>query len=168
VFLGFSLKGFLKMERYVEWEFIGRQGMERYVEWEFIGRQRKDNFLAAEAVAIIMDEDDCVPAVVTADIAKRAAERLGDGFDGQSVLALVENCRFWRVEKKKERPPILRSSEVVQALFDPAGDASTFAERRAFANAGAFGAAWAHLTDEKRLWLIEWAKKYGAEIRTGK
>jgi hypothetical protein len=143
--------------------------MERYVEWEFIiGRQRKDNFLAAEAIAIIMDEDDCVPAVVTADIAKRAADRLGSGYNAESVLTLTAGCRFWRVEKVKERPPILRSSEVVQALFDPAGDASTFAERRACANAGAFGAAWAHLTDEKRLWLIEWAKKYGAEIRSGK
>jgi hypothetical protein len=140
--------------------------MERYIEWEFTGRASKNNFLAAEAVAIVMDENDYVPAVVTFGIAQLAAERLGDGFDGQSVLALVENCRFWRVQK--ETPPILRSSEVVQALFDPAGDASTFAERRACANAGAFGAAWAHLTDEKRLWLIEWAKKYGAEIRTGK
>jgi|694.fasta_scaffold123638_6 hypothetical protein len=142
--------------------------MERYVEWEFTGAGKVSwgNFLAAEAVAIVMDREQT--EVLTLDIAKRAADRLGSGYNAESVLTLTAGCRFWRVEKEKEQPPILRSSEVVQALFDSTGDASTFAERRARANAGAFGAAWAHLTDEKRLFLIEWAKKYGAEIRSGK
>ena len=134
--------------------------MERYIEWEFTGRVSKNNFLAAEAVAIVMDEGDCDPAAVTADIARRAAERLGDGFDGQSVQVLVGNCRFWRVKKK--RVSIIRCNELIDTFIQDAPPEKPFIERLLYAHAYALGVVWANLSDEVRIDLL---KRYKKEVQ---
>ena len=66
-----------------------------HVEWEFAGGHNRDHFVAAEAVAMVLDEsDDCT---VTAEVCRAAADHLGDDYDAATVAVLVWGATFYRV-----------------------------------------------------------------------
>lgn len=68
------------------------------VQWEFMGSATQERFDAAQAVADAMESYRSIE--ITRDIIESACDRLGQGWDYSSVLAMIENCSFERIDQE--------------------------------------------------------------------
>jgi hypothetical protein len=67
------------------------------VQWEFMGRSTQEHFDAAQAVATAMEIHGTTDT--TKEVIAKACEILGGDWDRKSVLAMIENCSFSRVDE---------------------------------------------------------------------
>jgi hypothetical protein len=67
------------------------------VQYEFMGRSTQEHFDAAQAVATAMEIHGTTDT--TKDVIAKACEILGRDWDRKSVLAMIENCSFSRVDE---------------------------------------------------------------------
>jgi hypothetical protein len=65
------------------------------VQWEFMGSATQEHFDAAQAVADAMQIYGTTDT--TKDVIAKACQILGNDWDHQSVLAMIENCTFSRI-----------------------------------------------------------------------
>lgn len=72
------------------------------VQWEFMGTATQEHFDAAQSVADAMESARSTE--ITDDIIKTACEHLnmdlGGDWDSKSVLAMIENCSFERIDQE--------------------------------------------------------------------
>ena len=68
------------------------------VQWEFMGSSTQEHFDAAQAVADAMETLGTIE--VTMEVIESAMHRLRKGWDPQSVLAMIENCSFERIDQE--------------------------------------------------------------------
>lgn len=68
------------------------------VQWEFTGPATQERFDAAQAVADAMETYRSIE--ITRDIIESACDRLGQAWDYSSVLAMIENCSFERIDQE--------------------------------------------------------------------
>ena len=67
------------------------------VQWEFMGATNQTKSDAAQAVATAMEIFGTTDT--TKDVVAKACEILGNDWDAKSVLAMIENCSFCRVDE---------------------------------------------------------------------
>jgi hypothetical protein len=71
------------------------------VQWEFMGGATREHFAAARAVADAMESARSLE--ITNDVIESACDYLnvafGGDWDSKSVLAMIENCSFCRVDE---------------------------------------------------------------------
>jgi hypothetical protein len=72
------------------------------VQWEFMGRATQQHFDAAQAVADAMESARSLE--ITNDVIESACDNLnmdlGGDWDYKSVLAMIENCTFARIDQE--------------------------------------------------------------------
>jgi uncharacterized membrane protein len=72
------------------------------VQWEFMGRATQEHFDAAQAVADAMESARSLE--ITNDVIESACDNLnmdlGTDWDYKSVLAMIENCTFARIDQE--------------------------------------------------------------------
>lgn len=68
------------------------------VQWEFAGSATHEHFDAAQAVADAMEILGTIEP--TKDVLAKACQILGRDWDAKSVLAMIENCSFERVDQE--------------------------------------------------------------------
>jgi hypothetical protein len=68
------------------------------VQWEFMGSATQEHFDAAQAVADAMEIHGTTDT--TKEVVAKACEILGRDWDSKSVLAMVENCTFARIDQE--------------------------------------------------------------------
>ena len=68
------------------------------VQWEFTGPATQDRFDAAQAVADSMEILGTIEP--TKDVLAKACQILGGDWDSKSVLAMIENCSFERIDQE--------------------------------------------------------------------
>ncbi len=69
-----------------------------YVQWEFMGRATQEHFDAAQAVADAMEIHGTTDT--TKEVVAKACQILGRDWDAKSVLAMIENCSFSRIDEE--------------------------------------------------------------------
>ena len=73
------------------------QNQQFAVQYEFIGRSTQEHFDAAQAVATAMEIHGTTDT--TKEVVAKACEILGRDWDSKSVLAMIENCSFSRIDQ---------------------------------------------------------------------
>ena len=68
------------------------------VQWEFMGPATQEHFDAAQAVADAMEILGTIET--TKDVLAKACQILGRDWDAKSVLAMIENCSFERIDQE--------------------------------------------------------------------
>ena len=68
------------------------------VQWEFMGRATQQHFDAAQAVADAMEIHGTTDT--SKEVVAKACEILGRDWDSKSVLAMIENCTFARIDQE--------------------------------------------------------------------
>lgn len=68
------------------------------VQWEFMGPATQEHFDAAQAVADAMEILGTIEP--TKDVLAKACQILGRDWDAKSVLAMIENCSFERIDQE--------------------------------------------------------------------
>jgi hypothetical protein len=68
------------------------------VQWEFMGGATQKHFDAAQAVATAMEIHGTTDT--TKEVVAKACEILGRAWDSKSVLAMIENCTFSRIDEE--------------------------------------------------------------------
>ena len=68
------------------------------VQWEFMGSATQDRFEAAQAVADAMEILGTIEP--SKDVLAKACQILGRDWDAKSVLAMIENCSFERIDQE--------------------------------------------------------------------
>ena len=68
------------------------------VQWEFMGSATQERFEAAQAVADAMEILGTTET--TKDVLAKACQILGRDWDAKSVLAMIENCSFERIDQE--------------------------------------------------------------------
>lgn len=68
------------------------------VQWEFMGPATQEHFDAAQAVADSMEILGTIEP--TKDVLAKACQILGRDCDSKSVLAMIDNCSFERIDQE--------------------------------------------------------------------
>ncbi len=68
------------------------------VQWEFMGGATQKHFDAAQAVADAMEIHGTTDT--TKEVIAKACQILGGDWDAKSVLAMIENCSFERIDQE--------------------------------------------------------------------
>ena len=68
------------------------------VQWEFMSSATQERFEAAQAVADAMEILGTTET--TKDVLAKACQILGRDWDAKSVLAMIENCSFERIDQE--------------------------------------------------------------------
>jgi hypothetical protein len=74
------------------------QNQQFAVQYEFMGRSTQEHFDAAQAVATAMELQGATDT--TKEVIAKACEILGRDWDAKSVLAMIENCSFSRIDQE--------------------------------------------------------------------
>lgn len=96
---------------------IEAQHQQFSVQWEFMGAATQEHFDAAQAVADAMETLETTE--VTMEVIESAMHRLRKGWNPQSVLAVIENCSFDRIESNtKDKNMMAPAPEITRKALD--------------------------------------------------
>lgn len=74
------------------------QNQQFAVQYNFMGRATQEHFDAAQAVADAMEIHGTTDT--TKEVISKACQILGNDWDAKSVLAMIENCSFSRIDQE--------------------------------------------------------------------